>query len=143
MGNIPKVSSHQSNPNIPSQQVNPNTQQGSIKKTRRRIITTLAFILPIIFVLQYSLNNQQEMIKEKQITLNTEQQKLSSVKKDGHSLNKDVKALTSSEEEILKFARKLYGFSKPNETIFQITESNYTALPKRRFEDNRLFIFNF
>ena len=63
MGNIPKVSSHQSNPNIPSQQVNPNTQQGSIK-TRRRIITTLAFILPIIFVLQYSLNNQQEMIKE-------------------------------------------------------------------------------
>ncbi|PFF14800.1 FtsB family cell division protein [Bacillus cereus] len=90
MGNIPKVSSHQSNPNIPSQQVNP--------------------------------NNQQEMIKEKQITLNTEQQKLSSVKKDGHSLNKDVKALTSSEEEILKFARKLYGFSKPNETIFQITE---------------------
>ncbi|ANN32508.1 cell division protein DivIVC [Bacillus thuringiensis serovar coreanensis] len=122
MGNIPKVSSHQSNPNIPSQQVNPNTQQSSIKKTRRRIITTLAFILPIIFVLQYSLNNQQEMIKEKQITLNTEQQKLSSVKKDGHSLNKDVKALTSSEEEILKFARKLYGFSKPNETIFQITE---------------------
>ncbi|MCQ6518650.1 hypothetical protein NPX96_27235, partial [Bacillus cereus] len=62
MGNIPKVSSHQSNPNIPSQQVNPNipsqqvnpnTQQGSIKKTRRRIITTLAFILPIIFVLQF------------------------------------------------------------------------------------------
>ena len=87
MGNIPKVSSHQSNPNIPSQQVNPNTQQGSIK-TRRRIITTLAFILPIIFVLQYSLNNQQEMIKEKQITLNTEQQKLSSVKKDGHSLTR-------------------------------------------------------
>ncbi|MCQ6331421.1 FtsB family cell division protein [Bacillus cereus] len=122
MGNIPKVSSHQSNPNIPSQQVNHTTQQGSIKKTPRRIITTLAFILPIIFVLQYSLNNQQEMIKEKQITLNMEQQKLSSVKKDGHSLNKDVKALTSSEEEILKFARKLYGFSKQNETIFQITE---------------------
>ncbi|MED0948945.1 septum formation initiator family protein [Bacillus mobilis] len=122
MGNIPKVSSHQSNSNIPPQQVNPNTQQGNIKKTRRRIITTLAFILPIIFVLQYSLNNQQEMIKEKQITLNTEQQKLSSVKKDSHSLKNDVKALTSSEEEILKFARKLYGFSKPNETIFQITE---------------------
>ncbi|HDX9610882.1 TPA: septum formation initiator family protein [Bacillus toyonensis] len=122
MGNIPTVSSHQSNPNIPSHPVNPNTQQGNIKKTRRRIIITLAIILPIIFVLQYSLNNQQEMIKEKQITLNTEQQKLSSVKKDGHSLKNDVKALTSSEEEILKFARKLYGFSKPNETIFQITE---------------------
>ncbi|KAB2441458.1 FtsB family cell division protein [Bacillus luti] len=122
MGNIPKVSSHQSNPYIPSQQVNPNTQQGNIKKIRRRIITTLSFILPIIFILQYSLNNQQEMIKEKQITLNTEQQKLSSVKKDGHSLKNDVKALTSSEEEILKFARKLYGFSKPNETIYQITE---------------------
>ncbi|HGH7181726.1 septum formation initiator family protein [Bacillus cereus] len=122
MGNIPKVSSHQSNPYIPSQQVNPNTQQGNIKKIRRRIITTLSFILPIIFILQYSLNNQQERIKEKQITLNTEQQKLSSVKKDGHSLKNDVKALTSSEEEILKFARKLYGFSKPNETIYQITE---------------------
>ncbi|EJR33719.1 MULTISPECIES: FtsB family cell division protein [Bacillus] len=122
MGNIPKVSSHQSNPNIPSQQVNANTKQGNNKKTRRRIITTLAFILPIIFVLQYSLNNQQEMIKEKQITVNTEQQKLSSVKKDGHSLKNDVTALTGSEEEILKFARKLYGFSKPNETIFQITE---------------------
>ncbi|EJS67997.1 MULTISPECIES: FtsB family cell division protein [Bacillus] len=122
MGNIPKVSSQQSNPNIPSQQVNPNTQQGSNKKTRRRIVTILVLILPIIFVLQYSLNNQQEMIKEKQITLNTEQQKLSSLKKDGHSLKNDVKTLTDSEEEILKFARKLYGFSKPNETIFQITE---------------------
>ncbi|HDR7659195.1 MULTISPECIES: FtsB family cell division protein [Bacillus] len=122
MGNIPKVSSQQSNPNIPSQQVNPNTQQGSNKKTRRRIVTILVLILPIIFVLQYSLNNQQEMIKEKQITLNTEQQKLSSLKKDGHSLKNDVKTLTDSEEEILKSARKLYGFSKPNETIFQITE---------------------
>lgn len=122
MGNIPKISSQQSNPKIPSQQVNPNTQQGNNKKTRRRIITTLAFILSVIFVLQYFLNNQQEMIKEKQITLNTEQQKLSSLKKDGHSLKNDVKALTGSEEEILKFARKLYGFSKPNETIFQITE---------------------
>ncbi|MDI6532149.1 FtsB family cell division protein [Bacillus mycoides] len=122
MGNIPKISSQQSNPKIPSQQVNPNTQQGNNKKTRRRIITTLAFILPIIFVLQYSLNNQQEMIKEKQITVNTEQQKLSSLKKDGHTLKNDVKVLTGSEEEVLKFARKLYGFSKPNETIFQITE---------------------
>ncbi|WP_439876168.1 FtsB family cell division protein [Bacillus mycoides] len=122
MGNIPKISSQQSNPKIPSQQVNPNTQQSNNKKTRRRIITTLAFILPIIFVLQYSLNNQQEMIKEKQITVNTEQQKLSSLKKVGHTLKNDVKVLTGSEEEVLKFARKLYGFSKPNETIFQITE---------------------
>ncbi|ARJ22230.1 septum formation initiator family protein [Bacillus mycoides] len=122
MGNIPKISSQQSNPKIPSQQVNANTKQGNNKKTRRRIITTLAFILPIIFVLQYSLNNQQEMIKEKQITVNTEQQKLSSLKKDGHTLKNDVKVLTGSEEEVLKFARKLYGFSKPNETIFQITE---------------------
>ncbi|MED2011523.1 MULTISPECIES: FtsB family cell division protein [Bacillus cereus group] len=122
MGNIPKISSQQSNPNIPSQQVNANTKQGNNKITRRRIITTLAFILPIIFVLQYSLNNQQEMIKEKQITVNTGQQKLSSLKKDGHTLKNDVKVLTGSEEEVLKFARKLYGFSKQNETIFQITE---------------------
>ncbi|MFB6732572.1 septum formation initiator family protein, partial [Bacillus mobilis] len=34
----------------------------------------------------------------------------------------DIKTLTESEEGILKFARKLYGFSKPDETIFQITE---------------------
>ncbi|PGY17743.1 FtsB family cell division protein [Bacillus cereus] len=122
MGNIPKISSQQSNPKIPSQQVNPNTNQVNDKKTRRRIIATLAFILPMIFVLQYSLNKQQEMIKEKQIMLNKEQQKLSSLKKDGHSLEKDVKALTGSDEDILKSARKLYGFSKPNETIFQITE---------------------
>ncbi|EJQ90044.1 FtsB family cell division protein [Bacillus cereus] len=122
MGNIPKISSKQSNPKIPSQQVNPNTNQVNNKKTRRHIIYALAFILPVIFVLQYSLNKQQEMIKEKQITLNKEQQKLSSLKKDGHSLEKDVKALTGSEEDILKFARKLYGFSKPNETIFQINE---------------------
>ncbi|EJS62415.1 cell division protein DivIVC [Bacillus cereus] len=122
MGNIPKISSQQSNPKILSQQVNPNTNQVNNKKTRRRIISALAFILPVIFVLQYSIYKQEEMIKEKQITLNKEQQKLSSLKKDGHSLEKDVKALTSSDEEILKFARKLYGFSKQNETIFQITE---------------------
>ncbi|MED2891818.1 septum formation initiator family protein, partial [Bacillus thuringiensis] len=34
----------------------------------------------------------------------------------------DIKTLTESEEGILKFARKLYGFSRPDETIFQITE---------------------
>ncbi|MGG0731050.1 FtsB family cell division protein [Bacillus paramycoides] len=122
MRNIPKISSQQSNPKIPSQQVNPTTYQVNNKKTRFRIITTLAFILLVIFVLQYSLNAQQEMIKEKQIVLNKEQQKLSSLKKDGHSLEKDVKALTGSEEDILKFARKIYGFSKANETVFQINE---------------------
>lgn len=62
------------------------------------------------------------MIKEKQVALNKELQKLSSLKKDGHSLEKDVKALTGSEEDILKFARKIYGFSKANETVFQIDE---------------------
>ncbi|MGG0758019.1 FtsB family cell division protein [Bacillus paramycoides] len=122
MGNISKISSQQSNHKIPSQQVNPTTYQVNNKKTRCRIITTLAFILLVIFVLQYSLNAQQEMIKEKQIVLNKEQQKLSSLKKDGHSLEKDVKALTGSEEDILKFARKIYGFSKANETVFQINE---------------------
>ena len=73
MGNIPKVSSHQSNPNIPSQQVNPNTQQGSIKN-KTPYYNYFGFYITYNFVLQYSLNNQQEMIKEKQITLNTEQQ---------------------------------------------------------------------
>ena len=100
--------------------MNPNTQQGSIKN-KTPYYNYFGFYITYNFVLQYSLNNQQEMIKENKSHL-IRNNKIIFCKKDGHSLNKDVKALTSSEEEILKFARKLYGFSKPNETIFQITE---------------------
>ena len=50
MGNIPKILSEQSNPKIPSQQVNPNTYQVNNKIIRRRVISALAFILPVIFV---------------------------------------------------------------------------------------------
>lgn len=122
MGNTPKISSQQSNPKTSSQQVDPTTYQVNNKKTKRRIIATLVFMLPVIFVSQYSLHTQKEMMKEKQIVLNKEQQRLSSLKNDRLSLQKDVKGLTGSEEEILKFARKIYGFSKPNEIVFQINE---------------------
>ncbi|HHT7239542.1 TPA: FtsB family cell division protein [Bacillus cereus] len=122
MGNIPKVVSEQSNPKIPSQQVNPNTYQVDNKKIRRRVIATLAFILPVIFCVQYSLNKQQDSIKEKQIMIGKAKQELSSLKKDGQNIEKDFKMLTGSEEDILKFARKLYQFSDSNETIFVTTE---------------------
>ncbi len=58
MGNIPKVSSHQSNPNIPSQQVNPNipsqqvnpnTQQGSIKKNKTPYYNYFGFYITYNF----------------------------------------------------------------------------------------------
>ncbi|KEK23506.1 FtsB family cell division protein [Bacillus gaemokensis] len=111
-------------PKFSSQQLNPNTYQnkGKNKKLRRRLLLALAFMLPLIFSTQYSIYQQQKMIKEKQIILNKEKQRLSSLKKIGHDLEYDIKTLTGSEEGILKFARKLYGFSKPDETIFQITE---------------------
>ncbi|HDR8053920.1 TPA: septum formation initiator family protein [Bacillus cereus] len=122
MGNIPKVLSEHANPKIPSQQVTPNTYQVNNKKIRRRIIVTLAFILPVIFCVQYSLNKQQDSIKEKQIMIGKAKQELSSLKKDGQHIKKDFKMLTGNEEDILKFARKLYQFSEPNETIFVTTE---------------------
>ncbi|MED1058980.1 FtsB family cell division protein [Bacillus mycoides] len=122
MGNIPKVLSEQSNPKIPSQQVNPNTYQINNKKIRRRVIAALAFILPVIFYVQYSLNKQQDSIKEKQVMIGKAKQELSSLKKDGQHIEKDFKMLTGSEEDILKFARKLYQFSEPNEAIFVTTE---------------------
>ncbi|MED2573790.1 septum formation initiator family protein, partial [Bacillus thuringiensis] len=41
-----------------------------------------------------------------------------SLKKDKDSLKTNIENLTDDEEEILKFARKEYQFSKSNETIF-------------------------
>ncbi|MBJ8031947.1 septum formation initiator family protein [Bacillus cereus group sp. N21] len=122
MGNIPKILSQQSNTKIPSQQVNPNTYQVNNKKIRRRVIFALAFMLPVIFFLQYSINKQQDIIKEKQIMIGKEKKELSSLKKDGQYFEKDLKILNGSEEDILKFARKLYKFSQSNEIIFETTE---------------------
>ena len=48
----------------------------------------------------------------------TNQKQLVSLKKDQTSLKTNIENLTDDEEEILKFARKEYQFSKSNETIF-------------------------
>ena len=48
----------------------------------------------------------------------TNQKQLVSLKKDEASLKTNIENLTDDEEEILKFARKEYQFSKSNETIF-------------------------
>ncbi|KFN01567.1 septum formation initiator family protein [Bacillus clarus] len=119
MGSVPKLSIQQS---TIKQQLNPNSYQNKNKKLRRRLLLALAFMLPLILSAQYSIYQQQKMIKEKQILISKEKHRLSSLKKVGQSLEKDIKTLTESEEGILKFARKLYGFSKPDETIFQIIE---------------------
>ena len=53
----------------------------------------------------------------KKIQLRIKKQ-LVSLKKDEASLKTNIENLTDDEEEILKFARKEYQFSKSNETIF-------------------------
>ncbi|EEM10950.1 Septum formation initiator [Bacillus pseudomycoides] len=58
------------------------------------------------------------MIVEKRDTIKNQQKQLLSLKKDSRYLKSEVANLTDNEEEILKFARKEYQFSKQNETIF-------------------------
>ena len=53
----------------------------------------------------------------KKIQLRIKKQ-LVSLKKDEASLKTNIENLTDDDEEILKFARKEYQFSKSNETIF-------------------------
>ncbi|MCU5097034.1 septum formation initiator family protein [Bacillus wiedmannii] len=113
MGSIAKLS---------QQQLNPKNYPQKDKKMRRRLLLAIAFMLPMIISVQISLYKQEQIIKEKQILLNNEKKKLSELEMLGRYFDNDIKTLTESEEGILKFARKLYGFSKPNETIFQIAE---------------------
>ncbi|MCU5027617.1 septum formation initiator family protein [Bacillus cereus] len=110
MGSIAKLS---------QQQLNPKNYSQKDKKLRRRLLLAIAFMLPMIISVQISLYKQEQMIKEKQILLNNEKKKLSELEMLGRYFDKDIKTLTESEEGTLKFARKLYGFSKPNETIFK------------------------
>lgn len=56
--------------------------------------------------------------RKKRIQLRIKKNKLVSLKKDEASLKTNIENLTDDEEEILKFARKEYQFSKSNETIF-------------------------
>ncbi|PGL80841.1 cell division protein DivIVC [Bacillus sp. AFS054943] len=117
MSNTPKLSQQL----VPKKQVNPNNQQQTIEKQKRRFFLTLAFILSVTLSVQHSIYQQQKLIKSKQVLINQEKQKLSNLEKVEKSLKADIKTLTASEEGILNFARKLYNFSKNDETIFQIT----------------------
>ncbi|AMR05864.1 MULTISPECIES: FtsB family cell division protein [Bacillus cereus group] len=119
MGSVPNLSPQQS---ISKNKINPNKNQQTNKKLRRRLLLALAFMLPMVISIQICIYKQEQMIQEKQITLNKEKKKLSELELIGRYFENDIKTLTASEEGILKFARKLYGFSRPNETIFQITE---------------------
>ncbi|HFR4141632.1 septum formation initiator family protein [Bacillus sp. BF2-3] len=119
MGSVPNLTPQQS---ISKKQMNPNKNQQTNKKLRRRLLLTLAFMLPMFISIQICIYKQEDMIQEKQITINKEKKKLSELELIGRYFENDVETLTESEEGILKFARKLYGFSRPNETIFQIAE---------------------
>ncbi|MEC0036320.1 MULTISPECIES: septum formation initiator family protein [Bacillus] len=119
MGSVPNLTPQQS---ISKKQINPNKNQQTNKKLRRRLLLALAFMLPMVISIQICIYKQEDMIQEKQITLNKEKKKLSELELIGRYFENDVKTLTESEEGISKFARKLYGFSRPNETIFQIAE---------------------
>ncbi|AEA16249.1 MULTISPECIES: FtsB family cell division protein [Bacillus] len=119
MGNLPNLSPQQS---ISKNKINSNKNQQTNKKLRRRLLLALAFMLPMVISIQICIYKQEDMIQEKQITLNKEKKKLSELELIGRYFENDIKTLTESEEGILKFARKLYGFSRPDETIFQITE---------------------
>ena len=74
------------------------------------------FIAAATLYVQFILTKQQEIIVEKRY--NYESKQLVSLKKDEASLKTNIENLTDDEEEILKFARKEYQFSKSNETIF-------------------------
>ncbi|HFJ9293610.1 TPA: septum formation initiator family protein [Bacillus cereus] len=119
MSSVPNSTPQQS---ISKKQMNPNKNQQTNKKLRRRLLLALALMLPMVISIQICIYKQKDMIQEKQITLNKEKKKLSELELIGRYFENDVKTLTESEEGILKFARKLYGFSRPNETIFQIAE---------------------
>ncbi|ALC52871.1 MULTISPECIES: FtsB family cell division protein [Bacillus cereus group] len=119
MGSVPNLPPQQL---VPKKQINPNNNLQTNKKLRRRLLLVLAFMLPMVISIQICIYKQEQMIQEKQITLNKEKKKLSELELIGRYFENDIKTLTESEEGILKFARKLYGFSKPDETIFQITE---------------------
>lgn len=119
MGSIPNSLPQQS---ISKIQINSKKNPQTKKKLRRRLLLALAFMLPMVISIQICIYKQEQMIQEKQITLNKEKKRLSELEIIGRYYENDIKTLTESEEGILKFARKLYGFSRPDETIFQINE---------------------
>ncbi|WP_410982838.1 FtsB family cell division protein [Bacillus cereus] len=109
-------------PNTPQQQIQSNEYRVMNKKKLRRFILVFIFIFSATFYVQYILTKQQEMIIKKRDTISNQQKQLLSLKKDRRYLENEVENLTDNEEEILKFARKEYQFSKQNEMIFVLPE---------------------
>lgn len=105
-------------PNIPEQQSQPSHNRSINKKKLRRLILMVLFIAATTLYVQYILTKQQEIIINKKDTITNQKKQLVSLKKDQLSLKTNIENLTDNEEEILKFARKEYQFSKSNETIF-------------------------
>ncbi|PFK10662.1 cell division protein DIVIC [Bacillus cereus] len=105
-------------PNIPEILSQPNENRTINKKKLRRFIFMFIFIAATTLYVQYILTKQQEIISEKKDTITNQKNQLVSLKKDQSFLKTNIENLTDNEEEILKFARKEYQFSKSNETIF-------------------------
>ncbi|KEK23097.1 FtsB family cell division protein [Bacillus gaemokensis] len=105
-------------PNEPKFQSQPNKYRTINKRKIRRFVLAFIFLFSATVYIQCILNKQQEMIQEKQSTIKSQQKQLTSLEKAEYYLKNEVGNLTDNEEEILKFARKEYQFSKPNETIF-------------------------
>ncbi|MED1559051.1 septum formation initiator family protein [Bacillus paramycoides] len=105
-------------PNIPEQLSQPNANRAINKKKLRRFIFMFIFIAATTLYVQYILTKQQEIINEKKDTITNQKKQLVSLEKDQDFLKTNIENLTDNEEEILKFARKEYQFSKSNETIF-------------------------
>ncbi|AXK18778.1 FtsB family cell division protein [Bacillus toyonensis] len=105
-------------PNIPEQLSQPSDNRTINKKKLRRLILMVLFIAVTTLYVQYILTKQQEIIMNKKDTITNQKKQLVTLKKDQSFLKTNIENLTDNEEEILKFARKEYQFSKSNETIF-------------------------
>ena len=106
-------------PNIQEQLSQSNENRAINKKKLRRFIFMFIFIAASTLYVQFILTKQQEIIVEKKKdTITNQKKQLVSLKKDEASLKTNIENLTDDDEEILKFARKEYQFSKSNETIF-------------------------
>ncbi|EJS54491.1 cell division protein DIVIC [Bacillus cereus] len=105
-------------PNIPEQLSQPSDNRTINKKKLRRLILMVLFIAATTLYVQYILTKQQEIIMNKKDTITNQKKQLVTLEKDQSFLKTNIENLTDNEEEILKFARKEYQFSKSNETIF-------------------------
>lgn len=109
-------------PNASQQQIQSNENRAINKRKLRRFILVFMFIFSTTLYMQNILHKQVEMIGEKQGKIKKQSQQLITLKKNGDYLKNEVGNLTDNEEQILKFARKEYQFSKPNEIVFALSK---------------------